>query len=50
KMAGSVPLQRIGSEEEITEAILFLLRSDFVTGQVIFVDGGFHMKGTVYGL
>ncbi len=50
KMAGNVPLQRIGSEEEITEAILFLLRSDFVTGQVIFVDGGFHMKGTVYGL
>jgi NAD(P)-dependent dehydrogenase (short-subunit alcohol dehydrogenase family) len=50
KMAGSVPLQRIGSEEEITAAIIFLLRSEFITGQVIFVDGGFHMKGSVYGL
>lgn len=50
KMAAGVPLRRTGSEEEITAAVLFLLRSDFITGQVIFVDGGFHMKGSVYGL
>jgi enoyl-[acyl-carrier-protein] reductase (NADH) len=26
-----------------------LLRSDFITGQVIFVDGGRHLKGSLYG-
>jgi len=43
------PLQRIGSLTGITEAVVFLLRSPFVTGQVIFVDGGRHMKGSTYG-
>jgi pteridine reductase len=43
------PLQRIGSLDDITEAVLFLLRSDFITGQVIYVDGGRHVKGVMYG-
>lgn len=43
------PLQRYGSPEEIGEAVLFLLRSRFITGQVIFVDGGRHLKGAFYG-
>jgi NAD(P)-dependent dehydrogenase (short-subunit alcohol dehydrogenase family) len=43
------PLQRIGTLDDITEAALFLLRSDFVTGQVIYVDGGRHLKGVMYG-
>jgi NAD(P)-dependent dehydrogenase (short-subunit alcohol dehydrogenase family) len=47
--ASSNPLQIVGSAEEVTDAILYLLGSRFVTGQVIFVDGGFHMKGSMYG-
>lgn len=43
------PLQRIGSSAGVAEAVLFLLRSEFVTGQVIYVDGGRHLKGNVYG-
>ncbi len=43
------PLQRHGDVEDVADAVLFLLRSDFVTGQVIFVDGGYHMKGNTYG-
>lgn len=43
------PLRRIGTLEDITEAGLFLLRSDFVTGQIIYVDGGRHLKGSMYG-
>jgi branched-chain amino acid transport system permease protein len=31
-----------------TEAVVFLLRSEFVTGQVIYVDGGRHLRGCVY--
>jgi len=43
------PLGRHGNGEDVAEAALFLLGSDFVTGQVIFVDGGRHMKGAFYG-
>ena len=42
------PLGRHGRAEDVTAAVLFLLRSPFVTGQVIYVDGGRHMKGRVY--
>jgi enoyl-[acyl-carrier-protein] reductase (NADH) len=27
---------------------LFLLRSQFITGQIIYVDGGYHMRGHLY--
>ncbi len=42
-------LQRIGTLDDITEAVLFLLRNDFITGQIIYVDGGRHLKGAMYG-
>ncbi len=42
-------LNRVGSLADITEAALFLLRSPFITGQVIFVDGGYGLLGGVYG-
>jgi pteridine reductase len=48
-LAHTNPLQRYGSAEDVCEAVLFLLRSEFVTGQVIFVDGGRHLKGAFYG-
>ncbi len=41
--AKAVPLRRAGTPRDIAEAVLYLLRSDFVTGQVIFVDGGEHL-------
>lgn len=40
KLAQTVPLKRHGGPEDITDAVLYLLRSDFVTGQTIYVDGG----------
>jgi NAD(P)-dependent dehydrogenase (short-subunit alcohol dehydrogenase family) len=41
KMIRSIPLQKAGRPEDIAEAVLFLAtRSDFVTGQVLAVDGG----------
>ena len=43
------PLKRYGHVQGVAEAVLFLLRSGFVTGQVIFVDGGRHMRGNMYG-
>jgi NAD(P)-dependent dehydrogenase (short-subunit alcohol dehydrogenase family) len=35
-----IPLHRTGSPEAITDTLLFLLRSDFVTGEVVHVTGG----------
>ncbi|HGJ65454.1 TPA: SDR family oxidoreductase [bacterium] len=49
KLAPTNPLNSIGNPEEIAKAVLFLLESMFITGQVIFVDGGYHMKGYTYG-
>ena len=34
------PLHRTGSPEDIDDAVIFLARSSFITGQVIVVDGG----------
>jgi NAD(P)-dependent dehydrogenase (short-subunit alcohol dehydrogenase family) len=47
-LAHTNPLNRIGEPEDIAEAVLFLVRSRFITGQVIYVDGGMHMKGHIY--
>jgi len=41
----SLPLKRHGGVADVTRAVLFLLESDFVTGQVIYVDGGRHLIG-----
>lgn len=49
KLAAGVPLRRTGATRDVTDAVLFLVKSGFVTGQVIFVDGGHHMNGCVYG-
>lgn len=49
QLAQAAPLARVGGPEDIVKAILFLLDSPFITGQVIFVDGGRHMRGNVYG-
>jgi pteridine reductase len=44
RLVDTVPLKKHGGAEDIAEAIVYLLRSDFVTGEVIFVDGGRHLK------
>lgn len=36
-----IPLGRLGSPTEIADAILYLARAQYVTGQVLGVDGGF---------
>jgi NAD(P)-dependent dehydrogenase (short-subunit alcohol dehydrogenase family) len=35
-----IPLQRIGTAEEVAEAVLFLASQPFITGQILPVDGG----------
>ena len=40
KVIDSIPLKRMGSEKDIAEAVKFLANSDYITGQIIKVDGG----------
>lgn len=40
KMLTQVPLGRLGGSESIAQAVLYLCQADYVTGQVIAVDGG----------
>jgi NAD(P)-dependent dehydrogenase (short-subunit alcohol dehydrogenase family) len=36
----SSPLQRTGSVDDITNTVIYLLNAEFVTGQILVVDGG----------
>ena len=49
KWAHTNPLKTHGNGEQVAAAVLFLLWSRFVTGQIIYVDGGRHVKGRFYG-
>jgi NAD(P)-dependent dehydrogenase (short-subunit alcohol dehydrogenase family) len=40
----ATPLGRWGGEDEIAKAVLALVTSDFITGEVIRVDGGRHLR------
>jgi pteridine reductase len=40
QLAGGIPLRRVGSPDEIARTLIYLLESDFVTGEAIFVTGG----------
>jgi len=44
RLVGTVPLKRHGEAEDIAEAVVFLAKSSFITGEVIYVDGGRHLK------
>lgn len=39
----ATPLKRWGGTEEIAKAVVFLVETDFVTGECIRVDGGRHL-------
>jgi pteridine reductase len=46
EIARRTPLQRHGSTEELAKALLYLVTAEFVTGQVLFVDGGEHLESS----
>jgi len=48
KLADTNPMNRYGDPQDVVDALLFLLNSRFITGQVIYVDGGFHMRHQLY--
>jgi pteridine reductase len=42
-LSSTVPLRTHGHAADVAGAVIYLLESEFVTGQVIFVDGGRHL-------
>ncbi len=44
RLAQTVPLKRRGTPDDIAAAAIFLVTSEFITGETIYVDGGRHLK------
>jgi len=40
----TTPLGRQGSPDDVTRTVLFILQSDYLTGETIIVDGGRHVR------
>ena len=40
-LVDDTPLGRVGRPEDVAEALLYLAKSDFITGQVLAVNGGY---------
>jgi pteridine reductase len=43
-LASTTPLRRHGSPGDVARAVLYLLDAEFVSGDVLFVDGGRHVR------
>lgn len=49
KILQLIPLKRKGTEEEIHKALKFLIENEYLTGQIIYLDGGRHLLKGIYG-
>ena len=45
RLAKDIPLRRRGNITHITKSVEFLIENDYLTGQIIFADGGEHLLG-----
>ncbi|MDA2978975.1 MAG: SDR family oxidoreductase [Actinomycetota bacterium] len=43
-LAASLPLARVGGASVVADTVVFLCRNDFITGEIIRVDGGAHLQ------
>jgi pteridine reductase len=44
RLAETTPLRRLGAPEDVTRTVIFLLESDYITGETIVVDGGRNIR------
>jgi pteridine reductase len=44
RLRATTPLRRLGSPDDVAQAVLYLLEAEYVTGEVIKVDGGRHIR------
>jgi pteridine reductase len=43
-LVATTPLRRNGTPKDVTDTVLFILDSDYLTGETIIVDGGRHVR------
>ena len=43
RVLAQVPMKRIGTADDIAAAVRFFVQQDYITGQTLRVDGGWHM-------
>jgi len=46
---GATPMGRSGKPADLVRALRFLVDNPFVTGEILTVDGGRHLKGDLFG-
>jgi pteridine reductase len=44
RLRQTTPLARTGTPEDVSSTVVFLLESDYITGETIIVDGGRHIR------
>jgi pteridine reductase len=44
RLRDTVPLRKHGEPEDVAEAVVYLAKSEFLTGELIYVDGGRHLR------
>lgn len=44
RLRETTPLARTGTPEDVSSTVIFLLESDYITGETIIVDGGRHIR------
>ena len=44
RLEDTTPLRRLGSAEDVAQAVLYLVDAEYVTGETIVVDGGRHVR------
>jgi pteridine reductase len=44
RLRQTTPLARTGTPEDVSATVIFLLESDYITGETIIVDGGRHIR------
>jgi pteridine reductase len=43
RLVNRLPMQKSGSGQDIVEAVLFLLKNQYITGQTLVIDGGYQL-------
>jgi pteridine reductase len=44
RLVATTPLARLGSAEDVAQAVVYLCEASYVTGEVLIVDGGRHIR------
>ena len=44
RLRRTTPLARTGTPEDVSATVIFLLESDYITGETVIVDGGRHIR------